>query len=235
MLKSKCNLKRIVIVLLCLAVAGAALLGGINLWVVCSTSDQLLQSEDTVRLDDVDCILVLGCYVWDDGRPSDMLEDRLKRSVELYMQGSAPKLLMSGDHGTVSYNEVASMRQYALDAQVPSEDVFMDHAGFCTYDSIYRAKEVFKADKILIVSQEYHLYRALFLANMLGVEAYGVSADYRNYSGQLNRDVREILARAKDAVMGLVQPEPTFLGEAIPVSGDGNLTNDATETTEKFY
>lgn len=233
MLKHKRHLKRAAIVLLCLAFTGISMLAGINWWVVGSTADQILQSEDAAQLEGVDCILVLGCYVWDDGRPSDMLEDRLKRGVELYGQGSAPKLLMSGDHGTVSYNEVAAMRQYALDAQVPSEDVFMDHAGFSTYDSVCRAKEVFKADKIIIVSQEYHLYRALFLANMLGVEAYGVSADYRSYTGQLNRDVREILARVKDAAMGLVQPDPVFLGDPIPVSGDGNLTNDAIETTQK--
>ena len=235
MLKQKCRLKTIVTVLLCIAIVGAVFLGGINLWVISSTADQILQSEDMLLLGDVDCILVLGCYVWDDGSPSDMLEDRLKRGVELYKRGSAPKLLMSGDHGTVSYNEVAAMRQYALEANIPSEDVFMDHAGFSTYDSICRAKEVFMADKIIIVSQEYHLYRALFLADMLGVEAYGVSADYRSYSGQLNRDVREVLARVKDVFMGLVQPDPVFLGDPIPVSGDGNLTNDATEAAEQVY
>ena len=232
MLKRKLPLKRIAIALLCLAAVGVAVLTGINLWVVGSTSDQILTAEQAQSLTDVDCALVLGCYVWDDGRPSDMLEDRLKRGLELYDQGIAPKLLMSGDHGRVSYNEVASMRQYALDHQVTSEDVFMDHAGFSTYDSVYRARDVFKADKIIIVSQEYHLYRALFLSNMLGIEAYGVSADYRSYAGQLGRDVREVLARVKDTAMGVFQPEPVFLGEAIPVSGDGNLTNDEKEPSD---
>ena len=102
----------------------------------------------------------------------------------------------------------------------------MDHAGFSTYESIYRAKEIFGAEKIIIVTQEYHLYRALYIAEKLGIEAYGVSADYRTYSGQIKRDVREVLARFKDFVTVLIKPEPTYLGETIPISGDGNITND---------
>ena len=102
----------------------------------------------------------------------------------------------------------------------------MDHAGFSTYESIYRAKEIFKAKKIIIVSQEYHLYRALYIANALGIEAVGVSATKRDYGGQLIRDIREVLARAKDFGKCIIKPEPTYLGEEIPVSGDGNITND---------
>ena len=112
-----------------------------------------------------------------------MLHDRLMRGVELYDVGAAPKLLMSGDHGHEEYDEVAAMKQFAIDAGIPSEDVFMDHAGFSTYESIYRAKEIYQADKILIVTQEYHLYRALYIADQLGVEAYGVSSDYHTYVG----------------------------------------------------
>ena len=109
---------------------------------------------------------------------------------------------------------------------VPSSDVFMDHAGFSTYESIYRAKEIFEADKIIIVTQEYHLYRALYIAEKLGIEAYGVNADYHTYRGQIMRDVREVLARCKDFANMIFKPEPTYLGEKIPVSGDGNITND---------
>ena len=104
----------------------------------------------------------------------------------------------------------------------------MDHAGFSTYESIYRAKEIFQADKILIVTQEYHLYRALYIANQLGVEAYGVSSDYHTYVGQFMRDFREMLARAKDCATCIFKPKPTYLGDAIPIFGDGNLTNDDT-------
>lgn len=190
------------------------------------TGSRILTVDEAAALENVDCILVLGCLVYDSGSPSPMLADRLDRGIELYEQGAAPKLLMSGDHGRIDYNEVGAMKQYALDAGIDSEDVFMDHAGFSTYDSIYRSKEVFAADKILIVTQEYHLCRALYIAESLGVEAYGVAAEDHTYAGQSYREVREVLARAKDFALSILQPEPTFLGEVIPVSGSGDLTND---------
>jgi vancomycin permeability regulator SanA len=155
-----------------------------------------------------------------------MLHDRLQRGVELYQMNAAPKILMSGDHGRVEYNEVATMKQFALDEGVPSEDVFMDHAGFSTYETMYRAKEVFDAHKVIIVTQEYHLYRALYIADKLGLDAYGVSSDYRTYAGQIVRDVREVLARCKDFVTTIFKPKPTYLGDVIPISGSGDLTND---------
>ena len=102
----------------------------------------------------------------------------------------------------------------------------MDHAGFSTYESMYRAKEVFEADKIVIVSQKYHLYRAIYIARSLGLEAYGVPSDVREYRGQKYRDFREAIARVKDFFNVIIKPEPTYLGEAIPVSGNGDLTND---------
>ena len=200
----------------------------INSIVNLSTVGQIISSEEAAKLEDVDCILVLGCFVKDDGSPSDMLFDRLTRGVELYGLGAAPKLLMSGDHGREEYDEVAAMKQFAIDEGIPSEDVFMDHAGFSTYESIYRAKEIFQTDKILIVTQEYHLYRALYIANQLGVETYGVSSDYHTYVGQFMRDFREMPARVKDCATCIFKPEPTYLGDAIPIFGDGNLTNDDT-------
>ena len=204
----------------------AVIVFGINGYVVQSAKAQILTPNDASALQNVDCILVLGCGVYANGQPSAMLADRLKQSVALYKEGAAPKLLMSGDHGQASYDEVNVMKQYALDAGVPSADVFMDHAGFSSYESIYRAKDIFQAKKIIIVTQKYHLHRALHIANALGLEAYGVSADYRSYRGQFVRDIREILARNKDFVTSITKPKPTYLGEAIPVYGDGNITND---------
>ena len=195
-------------------------------WVRLSTKNSILTPEEAAALEDADCILVLGCLVRSNGVPSDMLADRLRRGVSLYALGAAPKLLMSGDHGRTDYNEVAAMKQYAIDAGIPSEDVFMDHAGFSTYESIYRAKEIFGADKIIIVTQQYHLYRALYAARAMGMEAYGVAADYHTYVGQSLRDLREVLARVKDFGTGIFQPKPTYLGEFIPISGSGDLTND---------
>lgn len=213
-------------VLVSLGLLGGIAVLSINALVKGSTKDRILTAQQAAALTDVDCILVLGCGVRDDGSPSPMLEDRLKRAVELYDLGAAPKILMTGDHGRVNYDEVASMKAYALGTGIASENVFMDHAGFSTYESMYRAKKIFCAEKIIIVSQGYHLYRAIYIAEKLGMEAYGVAADYRSYAGQTSRDIREVLARVKDFGTCLVKPEPTYLGEEIPIWGDGNLTND---------
>ena len=133
---------------------------------------------------------------------------------------------MSGDHGQDEYDEVNIMKDFAIEKGIPSEDIFMDHAGFSTYESIYRAKEIFGAKKIIIVTQEYHLYRALYIAKTMGIEAYGVGADPRQYVGAFNREVREILARNKDFVKCIFKPEPTYLGDPIPINGNGDDTND---------
>lgn len=205
---------------------GITAVAGINFWITGSAKTYFLSEPSAAELENVDCIIVLGCQVHSDGTPSHMLEDRLKQGVALYDLHAAPKLLMSGDHGTEGYDEVNAMKQFAVDAGVPTEHVFMDHAGFSTYETVYRAKEVFQADKVIIVTQRYHLYRAVYIARVLGMEAYGVPAEYRQYSGQLARDVREVLARVKDFAMTVFKPEPTYLGEAIPISGSGELTHD---------
>ena len=213
-------------VVLCLGILAMIAVLAINGCVRSCGGAFILTPEEAASLEDVDCILVLGCGVWDDGRPSHMLEDRLKQAVALHQLGVSEKLLMTGDHGRVDYDEVATMKRFAVDAGIASEDVFMDHAGFSTYDSMYRAMAIFQAKKIVIVTQEYHLYRAIYIARELGMEAYGVAADYRTYSGQSYREMREILARSKDYISCLLKPEPTYLGEGIPIWGDGNATND---------
>ena len=224
------NKKRLIVILLIvcfsLSIIGGASVLGVNAYVKSVGGNNIITPEEALNLDDVDCIIVLGCLVKNNGNPSDMLADRLERGIDLYKNGAAPKIIMSGDHGKTDYDEVNAMKQIAIDAGIPSSDVFMDHAGFSTYESIYRAKEIFEADKIIIVTQEYHLYRALYIAEKLGIEAYGVNADYHTYRGQIKRDVREVFARCKDFVAVIIKPEPTYLGETIPVSGDGDLTND---------
>ncbi len=199
---------------------------GINNHICIGVKPNILKEEQAAALSDVDCILVLGCGVRDDGTPSPMLADRLQRGVSLYQLQAAPKLLMTGDHGREEYDEVNTMKKYALDCGIDGADVFMDHAGFSTYESMYRAKEIFQAEKIIIVTQQYHLYRAVYIAEQLGLEAYGVASDYRSYAGQPMREIREVLARVKDFVMCIVQPKPTYLGDVIPISGDGALTDD---------
>lgn len=217
---------KIACVLLAIVLLGATAIAAINGIVIGAAAEKILSLENAAKLSDVDCILVLGCLVKDDGVPSDMLRDRLKFGVELYRLGAAPKLLMTGDHGRKDYDEVDAMKQFAVDAGIASEHIFMDHAGFSTYESMYRAKEVFGAKKIIIVTQQYHLYRAVYIANRLGLEAYGVASDVNVYWDQFSRDVREALARVKDFGTTILKPEPTYLGETIPIWGDGNLTND---------
>ena len=175
----------------------------------------------------VDCILVLGAGVRSDGTPSDMLRDRLAVGVALYKAGVAPKLLMSGDHMHEGYDEVGAMRRYAIEQGVPAEDIFTDHAGISTYDSLYRAKNVFCVDNIVVITQEYHLPRALYTAQQLNIKAYGVSASLNTYSGQSARDVREVFARVKDFAYSYLELPSTFGGEKIPITenADGNVTN----------
>ena len=156
-----------------------------------------------------------------------MLEDRLIIGEQLYSVGASDKLLMSGDHGREEYDEVNTMKNYVMEKGVPSEDVFMDHAGFETYDSIYRAKEIFGAKKVIIVTQEYHLYRAMYIVESMGMEVYGVSSDLRDYSKmQYYRIAREWLARIKSFGKCLIGSEPTYLGEQIDLNGSGDVTND---------
>lgn len=226
-MKTKKNhVKRLALILLFVLLVCIIAVLCINTYVKNSVSERIVTSQEAAKLSNIDCILVLGCQVKDDGTPSDMLKDRLTRGIEVYNLGAAPNLLMSGDHGREDYDEVGTMKQFAVSSGIASEDIFMDHAGFSTYESVYRAKEIFQADKIIIVTQEYHLYRALYIADKLGIEAYGVSSDYHTYAGQTMRDVREILARCKDYITTIFKPEPAHLGDAIPVSGNGDITND---------
>ncbi|WP_458408191.1 SanA/YdcF family protein [Anaerotignum sp.] len=217
--------KRGILALLCLGIMGIAVVFGLSSYLKSHTADKIITETEAAELD-ADCILVLGCGVREDGTPSLMLRDRLEAGIALYEADAAPKLLMSGDHGRKDYDEVNLMKDYAMERGIPSEDIFMDHAGFSTYDSMYRARDIFCAEKVIIVSQEYHLYRALYLAEKLGLEAHGVPALDVNYRGQAYREFREMLARAKDFCTAVIQPEPKFLGELIPVSGNGDLTND---------
>ena len=217
----------IVLAVLCLlCILAAAVVFGADAYVKKQGGKWILDPEESEMPEEIDCILVLGCGVKPDGNPSDMLADRIRRGVELYQAGAAPKLLMSGDHGREEYNEVGTMKKIAVGEGIPDSDVFMDHAGFSTYESMARARDVFGAKKVLIVSQRYHLYRAVYIARALGLEAYGVPADYHTYRGQTVRDLREVLARGKDLALSVLQPPPTYLGDTIPIDGDGNLTND---------
>lgn len=221
----KKRLKKVIIISAVLAAFCAAAVFGLDFYIKNSVSGRIITAEEAEELSGIDCAVVLGAGVRN-GKPTPMLRDRILTGISLYESGAVPKVIMSGDHGSDDYDEVNVMKNFAMDKGIPDEDIFMDHAGFSTYETLYRAKGVFEADKVIIVTQKYHLYRALYIAGKLGIEAYGVPADLEDYAGQLKRDAREILARIKDFATCIIKPEPTYLGDKIPVSGSGSLTND---------
>lgn len=209
-------------------VLGIVLLIGIaavslSVYMVKATEKNIFTADTFENDEKADCILILGAGVKDD-KPKPMLRDRLLTGIELYKSGAAEKIIMSGDHGRADYDEVNVMRAFALEQGVSAEDIFLDHAGFSTYDSVYRAKNIFGAENIIIVSQKYHLYRALYISEKLDVKAAGVSADLNTYGGQLKRDIREIIARDKDFFKCIVKPEAEIMGDKIPLDGDGSIT-----------
>jgi SanA protein len=140
--------------------------------------------------------VVFGAGLWRDGSPTPVLRDRVATAAELYFAGKVEKLLMSGDNSYVEYNEPQAMKDYALELGVPEEDIVLDYAGRRTYDTCYRARDIFGVNNAILVTQSFHLPRALFLCNALGVQAVGVSADMRTYRqrSQFYWNLREVPA-----------------------------------------
>ena len=164
-----------------------------------STSERVYGSADNIdETQSFDCVLVLGAGLKADGTPSHMLEDRIKVGADVFGKVNAGCILMSGDRSGDHYDEPAAMRKYAEELGIDPSFIIVDNEGYSTYESIMRAKEIYGFDKIIVVTQEYHLYRALYIADKSGIDAVGIGADLRSYRGQILRDVREILARAKD-------------------------------------
>lgn len=209
-----------------LAAVAAVIVLGINFIVVGMGGRDLVSEKDMLKESSfrADCIIVLGAQVKADGTPSKMLRDRLDEGIRLYEAGAAPKILMSGDDGQVEYNEVAAMAAYAEDAGVSKKDLFLDHAGFSTYESMYRAQYIFGVKRAIVVTQKYHEYRALYIGQRLGMDVRGVSAADINYAFQGFRDIREVMARDKDLLQCIFWPKPTYLGDKIDIKGDGRQT-----------
>lgn len=216
--------KAISSMIILLLVLGASFLA-INHYVERIGAKYIYSAQDVPN---ADTVLILGAYVFPDGTLSAMLKDRVTVGYELYENGKAPKIIVSGDHGRKDYDEVNTMKDFIKSKGVTGQDIFMDHAGFSTYESLYRARDIFQVKKVIIVTQRYHLLRAVFIARELGLEAYGVASDNHDY-GQVMAayGVREMAARNKDFWLAkVIKPKPTFLGEVIPVFGDGGATDD---------
>jgi SanA protein len=170
--------------------------------------------------------VVPGALVYPDGRLSGMLADRVDAAARLYREGRVDKILVSGDHHTVTYDEVTPMRKRLLADGVPARDIFEDHAGFDTWSTMVRARKVFGLDNAIVVTQNFHLARAVWLARRAGLDASGIAADRPEGYGRQGQesDVREVLARVKAIGSGLLQPRPKYLGPSISMSGDGRVT-----------
>ncbi len=192
----------------------------INLVVISVAAFSIRSPQD---VPDAPVVLVLGAGVWANSKLSPMLQDRVDQGIALYESGKGAKLLMSGDHSSPYYDEVSTMKRYAVEKGVASSDIFLDHSGFSTYESLLRARDIFGAQKIIIVTQRYHLYRAVFIARALGMEAYGVPCDTRAYKDEGKRQVREFFARVKDFIQVWL-PAPAY-NERVDLSGDGDDTN----------
>lgn len=172
-----------------------------------------------------DCALVLGAGVRDDGSPSDVLRDRLDEALELHRRGRVTRILVSGDHRTASYDEPNAMRRYLEGRGVPREAIFMDHAGFDTYSSMWRARHVFGASRVVVVTQRFHLSRAVFVARSLGMDAEGSAADRRPYRGMAWLELREVASRTKAIVDVAVGRRAHHGGAPIDLAGDGRTTS----------
>lgn len=191
----------------------------INVYMIKTAENYIVSDiEDFLQNGGYDCIIVPGAGLRPDGTPSYMLKDRLDCAIAVYKLGVADKIVMSGDHGRNEYDEVNAMKKYAVENGIPKENIFLDHAGFCTYDTMYRAKAVFCVEKPIIVTQKYHLYRAVYNAKELGLEPGGISCDTVRYAGQNMRLVREAAARVKDFFGCIFKPLPKYLGEEIDIN-----------------
>ncbi len=208
----------------CLIIAVIAVFAVTNAITILGSKGSIVDKQEA-QSSNADAIVVLGASVLADGTPSTILQDRLDDGIALYFAGAAPKIIMSGDNGSASYNEVKAMKAYAISQGVPSEDIFCDHAGFSTYESMYRAKYVFGCQRIVVATQTYHLYRALWSAKSLGMEAVGVPSDYRDYQKQRYYNIRELPARTKDFFQALLRLPSTYVGDPISLNQSGDVTN----------
>ena len=217
----KKNLKKIIILTVLISVL---VVFSVNIYVVNKSKAFIYKHTETTPR----CYtaIVLGALVSKTEYLSNYLHDRMVVSIELYKTKKIKRFLLSGDHGRKDYDEVNTMKNYLLDRGVNTEDIFLDHAGFNTYSTMCRAKDVFDVTDALIITQDFHLSRAVYIAREKGLKAYGVSADRRNYGWILKLQVRETLANVKAFVDVTINKRPRFLGSKIPITGDSKLSYD---------
>jgi vancomycin permeability regulator SanA len=210
--------KTIIITIITAVAAAIAFIGYANYQVARASRGFIVDAADAPRSQ---AALVLGASVYRSGRLSPIFEDRIRTAIALYASGTVEKILVSGDHGRLEYDEVDAAKKMLLNERVPAEDIFLDYAGFDTFDSMYRARDVFGASDIIVVTQAYHLPRAIYLARSLGLNAYGVPSDRQSYQKIEYYQLREAAANVKAFLDILRGAKPKFLGDKIPIVGDG--------------
>lgn len=207
--------------LLCVIIGVSAVVMNV---IVIATAYKDVVDADEIASNEYDCVLVPGCSVYANGTPSPALKSRLDKAIEIYKSGKAKKMLMSGDHIGQYYNEVNAMKNYAVANGVPSEDIFLDHYGISTYDSLNRAKTVFELENVIVVTQGYHVYRGVWDAKCFGIKAKGVACDEK-INLDIKTNIREMIARCKDFLFGIIKPETEYKGGTISIFGNGDTTN----------
>jgi len=208
-------------------IAAGLFIAVFNLAVTSSAAPYIHDISDIGNIEPADCALVPGALVYDTGQLSWVLQDRVDYAIQLYNAGKVKKLLFSGDHGRKDYDEVNAMKDYAVSRGIPEDDIFLDHAGFSTYESMYRARDVFCVKRVIVVTQAFHISRAVYDARKLGLDAEGVNSNPRRYGNEIKDALRESLARVKDFFcVNLFHPLPKYLGQAIPISGSSAATHD---------
>ncbi|MBN1494422.1 YdcF family protein [Candidatus Peregrinibacteria bacterium] len=213
------GIKKILIVGLSVFAAAAVFCSGVVFYVQNYAAEFIYFYSDIENIPIKDVAIVFGASVNPDTlRPSDMLTDRLITGVELYRAGKVQKIVMSGDNRVSHYNEPLVMKKFAEDLGVPTEDIVLDYAGRRTYDTCYRAVEIFGIKNAVLVTQKYHLYRALYTCRSLGVDAVGVDAARQAYIGQNYYDFREFFATLSTFFdVNVLHPRP-ILGEKIDIN-----------------
>jgi vancomycin permeability regulator SanA len=206
--------------LLGLVAAGALLLWGPTVYAKLSTSSRRydLSVTPASQVPHRHVALVFGAGLYDHDKPTSYLRERVQTAVDLYKAKRVDKLLMTGDNSTASYNEPAAMRKLALKLGVPEKDIVLDYAGRNTYDSCYRARNIFKVTQATVVTQGYHLPRALMACRGLGIDAIGVAAEHQSRDFTLSYIVREWLSTDKITFQLITKPKPTILGQPLPIN-----------------
>lgn len=198
--------------------------GLINLYIYQST--QPLIHHQPEQVDPAYTGILLGSLVYGDGKLSYVMKARADLAIQLYHSGKIKRILVSGDHGTPEYDEVNDIRIYLEAHGIPTADIFLDHAGFNTYDSMVRAKRIFQVDEAVVITQEFHLPRALFIAERAGISATGAVANLPTHLSEKRNEGREFLARVKSFGEVALNLDPHFLGEQIPITGNSRLSYD---------